>query len=80
MSHVHYGLASISVLKTSILSLLILLAPATLYGEDEYRAAFSDDLGQVTVSACFDGAAPGTFTTTIAPPGSPNRSRQTAAK
>jgi len=57
--YVYHWLINNFTLKTLVPALLILLAPATSYGEDNYHAVFSEDLGQVTVNACFDGPAPG---------------------
>ncbi len=55
---VYHGFINNHALKSSLLALLFLVAPVALYGEDNYRAVFSEDLGQVTVTACFDGPAP----------------------
>jgi hypothetical protein len=57
-ARVHHGLINNSALRAPVLALLFLVAPAALYGEDNYRAVFSEDLGQVTMTACFDGPAP----------------------
>ena len=56
---VYHWLINNPALKALVLALLILVAPIASYGEDNYHAVFSEDLGQVTVNACFDGPAPG---------------------
>jgi predicted metalloprotease with PDZ domain len=38
--------------------LLLLLLPAALSAQDHYFVRFADDLGEVTVEACFDGTPP----------------------
>ncbi len=42
----------------SRLLLFLFLFPLTASGEDQYRVEFSEDLGSVTVEACFDGDPP----------------------